>query len=144
MRSFVQKISVSLLLTFLVACFLCGCSGQKEELDQQIAEAQTQLQELQEEKASLEQQILDTRKENGLNQYVVTFEVKQSHMPWDLENNFKDELNKTEFSVLVSKEYYDSVEVGTVISDDFRIGSFALAGSIGSWDITVKDKQTAF
>lgn len=144
MRSFIQKVSVSLILTFLIACLLYGCSSQKEELDQQIAEAQTQLQELQEEKASLEQQILDTRKENDLNQYVVTFEVKQSHMPWDFENNFKDELNKTEFSVLVSKEYYDSVEVGTVISDDFRIGSFALAGSIGSWDITVKDKQSAF
>ena len=41
----------------------------------------------------------------------------------------------------VDKEYFDSVNVGDVIDDRFRMGSLIFKGSFGSWDITVEDKQ---
>ena len=49
-------------------------------------------------------------------------------------------MNTTEFEVMVDKRYYDSVEVGQSINNDFRIGSLLMKGSVGSWDIKVADK----
>ena len=40
----------------------------------------------------------------------------------------------------VDKEYYDSIKVGDVIDDSFRMGSFIFKGSFGNWNITVEDK----
>lgn len=40
-------------------------------------------------------------------------------------------------------DYYNAVDVGDKVCDDFRVGSFALYRSVGSWDITVADKRTA-
>jgi hypothetical protein len=41
----------------------------------------------------------------------------------------------------VDKEYYDSVEVGDTIADDFRVGSAIFKGSFGSWNISVENKE---
>jgi hypothetical protein len=48
-------------------------------------------------------------------------------------------LLKIEFPV--SKEYYDAVKVGSEIVDEFRAGSFIMKGSIGSWNVTVVNKE---
>jgi len=50
-------------------------------------------------------------------------------------------MNDISIQIPVDKEYYDSVEIGETIADDFRMGSFVFKGSFGSWDITVEDKS---
>lgn len=49
-------------------------------------------------------------------------------------------MNDLDIPIPVSKEFYDTVEKGTVIDDSFRMGSFIFKGSIGSWDVVVSDK----
>ena len=53
----------------------------------------------------------------------------------------KDDMNDVDIDIPVSKEFYDSVEVGTVLDDSFRMGSFIMSGSYGSWDISISDKR---
>jgi len=49
-------------------------------------------------------------------------------------------MNAIEIQIPVDKEFFDSVEIGTVINDDLRIGSLIMSGSVGSWDIRISDK----
>ena len=82
--------------------------------------------------------------ENDIPRYVVTFEIGQQHVTLDLGDLLKDEINKTELEIMVSKEYYDAVDVGTIVNDEFRVGSLALKGSFGSWIIEVIDKRIEY
>ena len=43
--------------------------------------------------------------------------------------------------ISVDKDYYDSVNIGDTITDDFRMGSLIMKGSFGNWDITVENKE---
>ena len=71
----------------------------------------------------------------------MTLEIKQTHYTLDLEQHLKDEMNEITIQIPVDKEYYDSVSVGTVIDDSFRMGSMIMKGSFGKWKVTVKDKS---
>jgi hypothetical protein len=132
---------------------LSGCSINKEEV------LTAEVLALQEKKVSLENEflerkaVLDTEisylenirdglipKDTGI-AYVVVLEISQSHITLDLGTMLKDSMNKIEFPIAVSPEYYYSVEPGTVVNDDFRMGSLIMKGSIGSWKITIKTKQ---
>ena len=73
--------------------------------------------------------------------YIITFEIKQSHFSLDITEHVKDSVNALTFEVPVDKEYYDSLSVGSVISDKFRMGSFIMKGSIGKWKIKVINKR---
>ena len=72
---------------------------------------------------------------------MVTFRIKQSHFTLDIGEHLKDSMNEITFEVPVAKEYYDSVSVGNVINDDFRMGSFIMHGSFGNWKVTVDKKE---
>ena len=50
-------------------------------------------------------------------------------------------MNDISIQVPVDKEYYDSLEIGDVIDDSFRMGSLVMSGSVGKWDITIEDKE---
>ncbi len=78
---------------------------------------------------------------NESKMYIIEFEVKQSHFTLDVSEHFKDSMNKFTFEVPVDKEYYNSLRVGQEISNNFRMGSFIMKGSIGKWKITVKNKR---
>lgn len=101
----------------------------------------SKIEELKEEKSDLESSIEEIRINNGTAKYVVTFHIKQTHFTLDIGEHIKDSMNDIEFDVMVDKEYYDSVSIGTVINDDFRVGSFVIHGSFGNWKVTVSDKQ---
>lgn len=73
-------------------------------------------------------------------QYILKFRLKQSRVSLDIGEHIKDAMNAIEFELPVDKDFYNSVSVGTNITDEFRIGSFILNGSFSSWDMTVKDK----
>ncbi|MEF9960776.1 MAG: hypothetical protein RR448_04580 [Niameybacter sp.] len=74
------------------------------------------------------------------NRHIVVIEVKQSHLSFDLSKHLKDAMNKVEIAIPVDQQFYEDVEKGDKLSSDFRMGSLLTSGSVGSWDITVKDK----
>ena len=73
--------------------------------------------------------------------YVIELEISQSHFSLDLEEHMKDYMNTITIPIQVSEEYYYSVEIGDILDDEFRIGSYVFKGSIGSWQIKVVDKK---
>lgn len=73
--------------------------------------------------------------------YILTLEVRQSHFSLNIMMHINDAANVTTFQIPVDKQFFDSVQEGTVLNNDFRTGSLLLKGSIGSWKIKVKNKQ---
>ena len=140
-----KLISILLIcLIFLTSCGNGNLKAERENLETEISELEEDIRTLQSEKNSIEKLIQDLREENDIPNYIVTFEIGQQHVTLYLGDLLKDEINKTELEVLVSKEYYDAVEIGTVVNDDFRVGSLALKGSFGSWIIEVIDKRIEY
>jgi seryl-tRNA synthetase len=72
--------------------------------------------------------------------YILKIRLKQSRVSLDIGTHIKDGMNAIEFELPVDKDFYNSVSVGTKITDEFRAGSFILNGSFSSWDMTVKGK----
>lgn len=72
--------------------------------------------------------------------YILKIRLKQSRVSLDIEKHIKDGMNAIEFELPVDKDFYNSVSVGTKITDKFRTGSFILNGSFSSWDMTIKGK----
>lgn len=140
-----KLISILLIcLIFLTSCGNGNLKAERENLETEISELEEDIRTLQSEKNSIEKLIQNLREENDIPNYIVIFEIGQQHVTLDLGDLLKDEINKTELEVLVSKEYYDSVDIGTVVNDDFRVGSLALKGSFGSWIIEVIDKRIEY
>lgn len=142
-----NKKLISILLICLIFLTSCGngtLKAERENLETEISELEEDIRTLQSEKNSIEKLIQNLREENDVPNYIVTFEIGQQHVTLDLGDLLKDEINKTELEVLVSKEYYDSVDIGTVVNNDFRVGSLALKGSFGTWNIEVIDKRIEY
>ena len=100
----------------------------------------TERQELRDEIALLEGLRDDTISQSDV-AYIITLSIRQSHYTLDMEQWLKDAINETELTIPVSQEFYYSVEVGDVINNDFRYGSFLIYNSFGSWKVSVKSKQ---
>lgn len=113
---------------------LTGC-GQDNNLD---------VAEINERESSVEHEDVWPKAENGIPMYVVTFYVKQSHFTLNIKEHIKDAMNEVSFDVPVDKEYYDSVSVGDVIKDDFRVGSLIMHGSFGKCKVTVGKKEERY
>ena len=139
-------------IMFVMALCICvsfvGCATEEEMLNNDIAALKEEVSALESEVSSLESkrdalasEITDIKIESGTAKYVITLNIKQSHFTLDLGQHLKDEMNAISIQIPVDKEYYDSVEVGDTIADDFRMGSLVFKGSFGSWDITVEDKS---
>lgn len=146
----------------ILACaltpFLLGCdpdierkrneynqvSSQVEATRQSLSQEQQRLNEvLHNEAVSRENaRLLGRDPAELLKQYTVTFRVAQSSLSLSLTEHLKNDMNATEFTVPVSKDYYDAVNVGDHIRDDFRMGSFVLRGKVGSMTVRVKSKET--
>ena len=135
-----KKLSLVLMLMVIVIGIV-GCGPNEKELDNQIQTLQEEIRALETQKEKLENEIVDTKVENGTAKYVITFEIKQSHFSLDLGKHLKDAMNAIEIEIPVDKEYFDNVEVGDTINNDFRVGSLVMKGSFGSWDVTVKSKD---
>lgn len=74
-------------------------------------------------------------------QYILKLKLKQSHFSVNPMKHIKDGMNAIEFELPVSKEFYDNVQVGTNIVDNFRVGSAVFSGSYGSWKMKVIEKR---
>ena len=129
-----------IVLIATIAIILSGCSKTGTVTNEDIAKLESEIAQLEAERDRLNEEILNTKIDNGLAKYVITFNIKQSHFTLDLGEHLKDTMNDISIEIPVDKEYYDSVEVGDVIDDSFRMGSFIWKGSFGNWKVTVESK----
>lgn len=76
--------------------------------------------------------------------YVVTFELYQTNYTLSISTHLRNHTNKVEFQIPVDKSYYDSIQVGQNVMDNFRVGSAFFKGSFGSWKMKVKNKNVVY
>lgn len=131
-----KLITILFLSTALVA--MAGCKSTTEQERDNLKEEITQLKA---EKAEISDDIKQLKDSSGVERYMVTIEIKQSHFSFDISEHMKDKANAVEITIPVDKAFYNKVDEGTVIDDSFRAGSFWMKGSFGSWDIKVVDKE---
>lgn len=136
-----KKILTTMAIVAMAFVMLTGCTESDKYLEQKCADLQSEIAVLTEQKAAIEAEIIDAKEANGTAIYVVTFRIKQSHFTLDIGEHLKDSMNEITFEVPVAKEYYESVSVGDVINDEFRMGSFIMHGSFGNWKVTVDKKE---
>ena len=120
---------------------LTGCGDNREYLNAEIDGLKDEISELENQRDLLKSEIVDIKVENGTAKYIITFNIKQNHFTLDLSEHMKDEMNDISIQIPVDKDYYDSVNIGDTITDDFRMGSLIMKGSFGNWDITVENKE---
>ena len=128
-------------LIAIIAITLSGCSKTKTVTNEDNAKLESEIAQLEAERDRLDEETLNTKIDNGLAKYVITFNIKQSHFSLDLGEHLKDAMNDISIEIPVDKEYYDSVEVGDTIDDSFRVGSFIWKGTFGNWKVTVESKD---
>lgn len=136
-----------IVLVFLSFFLLMGCNSQEEKnamiierQKEEIATLEREIEELQLEKEALIKEVEYRKVTSGTAKYVITLEIRQRHY-FDLGKALKDELNKIELQLPVDKEYYESLEVGDILDETFRMGSLLMEGSFGNWEIKVVKKE---
>ena len=137
-----MKRFISFLFIVTLSIFtLTGCSVEIDSTSKEDVETlKAEIAELEEYKASLESEVEKMEDDLGLTTYVLTLSIKQNHFSLDIGDHMKDAMNELEFDIPVSKEFYESVDKGDVLDDSFRMGSFLMKGSFGSWKVKVKNK----
>lgn len=73
--------------------------------------------------------------------YVLSIQLKESSFSLDIGKHMKNSMNAITFTLPVSEDMYNSVNVGEPLVDDFRAGSFVMNGSFGSWKMSVTKKE---
>ena len=128
-------------LIAMIAITLSGCSKTETVTNEDVEKLEAEIAQLEDERDRLNEEILNIKIDNGLAKYVITFNIKQTHFTLDIGEHLKDAMNDISIEIPVDKEYYDSVEVGDIIDDSFRVGSFIWKGSFGNWKVTVESKD---
>ena len=131
----------AIVLIAMIAITLPGCSKTETVTNEDVAKLESEIAQLEAERDRLNEEILDTKIDNNLAKYVIAFNIKQTHFTLDIGEHLKDAMNDISIEIPVDKEYYDSVEVGDIIDDSFRVGSFIWKGSFGNWKVAVESKN---
>ena len=138
-----KKLPLILLSTFL----LIGCSKEDSnnktifQQEEKISILNSEISELENTKLSPESSVIEEKERLDLVEYFVTIKIKQSHVSLDIGKHLKDEMNSIEIQVPVSEEFYNQVNIGDILNNDFRAGSFLTSGSYGKWDISIVNKE---
>lgn len=155
MTKFKFTTKTAIALCAMLAVVLSSCESQQdvqndiERLKNERATIQQEVQNLssskfnrQKEVALLDEKLkeLEIYNSGRTPHYILKIRLKQSRVSLDIGKHIKDGMNAIEFELPVDKDFYNSVKVGTKITDEFRTGSFILNGSFSSWDMTVKGK----
>lgn len=128
-------------LIVIITVTLSGCSKTETVTNEDVVKLEDEIAQLETERDQLNEEILNTKIDNGLAKYVITFNIKQTHFTLDIGEHLKDAMNDISIEIPVDKEYYDSIEIGDTIDDSFRVGSFIWKGSFGNWKVTVESKE---
>ena len=142
-------------VSLLLALMLVSCESQ-HNVQSDIEQLKIQRTTIKQEIQTLAKSRLDQQKEIDLldeklkelkiyetgrtPHYILKIRLKQSRISLDIGDHLKDQINAIEFELPVDKDFYNNVEVGTKITNEFRTGSFLLKGSFSSWDMTVREK----
>jgi seryl-tRNA synthetase len=152
-RNLISKTAICLYL--VLAVVLSSCESQQdvqsdiERLKNERTTIQQEVQNLSSLKKSKQKEIaflneklkeLNIYNSGKTPHYILKIRLKQSRVSLDIGKYIKDGMNAIEFELPVDKDFYNSVSVGTKITNKFRTGSFILNGSFSSWDMTVKGK----
>lgn len=137
----IKKVIICVTLGIALSITGCASQSQLDTLNAEINNLKEEINILQQEKESLTNEIITEKVEKGIAIYVVTIGISQSHMFWEIDDVIKDSLNELKIDIPVSEEFYNAVEIGTVLDESFRMGSFIMNGSIGNWDIKIVDKK---
>ena len=131
-----------IILLFLTSLLLTGCGEEqtKTKLQEEIVQLENTKNELEISISELQEKETSEKIRVGEERYFVILKIEQTHFTLDLGEHLKDSMNALEIPFSVDKEFYDSVDKGTVIDDSFRSGSFWMKGSVGNWRISVIDK----
>ena len=131
-----------ILLFFLTSLLLTGCGEEqaKTKLQEEIVQLENTKNELETSISKLQEKETSEKIRVGEERYFVVLKIEQTHFTLDLGEHLKDSMDALEIPFPVDKEFYDSVEKGSIIDDSFRNGSFWIKGSIGNWEISVIDK----
>lgn len=106
--------------------------------EQVIEQLETENEKLRE-KLSVYEKASDPEKADLM--YMVTLKIKQVHYTLDITEHIKDGLNDIEITIPVDKQFYEEIEEGDTLNDDFRWGSLLSKGSFGKWKVIVKEKS---
>lgn len=137
----IRVLNLILVVVLLLSLTSCGEQVQTDSLKRQISELKDQKLELGNEIIALEKIISEKKEESGTAKYILTLKIKQSHITLDISERLKDYMNVIEIQIPVDKEYYDSVEVGQNIADEFRMESLIFKGTFGNFEASVIDKE---
>ena len=130
------------LLPVMMLCVaMVGCQTNEESLDEKVKLLQTEIVELESQRDSLKSEVGRIKDETGNAKYIITFNIRQTHITLDLSQHLKDEMNDITIQIPVDKEYFDSVNEGDVVDNSFRIGSLICKGSWGNWKVTIEKKE---
>jgi ATP-dependent 26S proteasome regulatory subunit len=150
------------LVIFVMSLSLIGCSekylnGRVNELRQERKSLSSDVNRLKNECSSLQQRQvilfqtvrnLEAEKyalSNGREpNYVITLEIKQSTFTLDIGEHIKNNMNAITMQIPVSKQFYNSVRVGTKISEEFKYGSLVFNGDFSELNVVVKDKYVKY
>ena len=84
---------------------------------------------------------LDIQKSGHEPKYILTLHLRQISYSLSISKQIRDAANTVDFQIPVDADYYNAVNIGQEIVDDFRVGSLIMRGSFGNWRITVKNKS---
>lgn len=141
------------LLLILLLPLLTGCSnvsdqialeGKISDLELKAAQQQGVINELESKKQQLLETNANLTKENAGQKidYILEVSVRQRHLSLSISQQIKDAANEFNFNIPVTREFYDSVNVGDDLGKNFRWGSLLADGNIGDWRVKVENKFT--
>ena len=149
-----MKKVIGIILILIIMLFtLTGCTNELSEDDKAYI---SKIKELKAEQSQLTREIQLKNEElsninnqikeknivlSGKAKYIMKINIAQSHFTLDIGTHIKDAMNDIDIYVEVSEDFYNSYNVGDILSDDFRVGSFICKGSFGNWKVKVAEKQ---
>lgn len=136
-----MKKVIALLVLILL---LTGCTTDKrivESQEYEINKLDNEIAELEERKEELTNIVQEIKTDKDIEKYVITLNISQSHFTLDVGKHIKNAMNDIEIQLPVDKEFYDSVEVGDLLDNSFRVGSLLMEGSFGKWKVKVAAKE---
>ena len=128
-----------IIVSMLIMVTLTGCQTETEQANSEIVSLRNEIESLKLEKEKMETKVLNEKIEQGSAIYIVSINIAQQH--YNVDDMIKDAMNDIDIEIPVSKEFYDSVEIGTVLDNSFRMGSLVMNNSIGKWNIMISDKR---
>ena len=125
----------AVIVLFLAIMLTSGCNS---DLELERRKLQSEIETLQSELNTL-QRVREGLIPNDNIIYVIELQIRQTHITFDIGKMLEDAANEIILPIQVSAEYYHSLEIGDILNDELLVGS--LSGNLGSWEITVVDKQ---